>query len=43
MIQNLPENYNKVLLKELLAKYPGVEDMSMNANDNSATVRFRDN
>lgn len=43
LIQNLPLNFNKAMLKELLAKYPGVEEIQMNQGENSAFVRFMDN
>jgi hypothetical protein len=40
-IDNLPPNYNHLMLRELLANFPGVEDAQHNAEKLSAYVRFR--
>lgn len=39
-IENLPENYNQVLLQELLKNYPGVEDYNLDAAKFRAIVKF---
>lgn len=31
VIENLPNNYNQLLLQELLRNYPGVSDYNLNA------------
>ena len=40
-IENLPPNYNHLMMNELLTSFPGVEVAQHNAEKLSAYVRFR--
>jgi hypothetical protein len=40
IIENLPSNYNHLMLQELLRNYPGIDEHKLNSSKQSAVVRF---
>lgn len=42
LIEGLPENYNQLMLAELVRAYPGLEDYKLSTENNSAVVSFKD-
>ena len=39
-IEGLPENYNQLLLQELVRNYPGLQDYQLHSEKQSAVVQF---
>jgi hypothetical protein len=40
LIENLPQNYNHLMLKELIKNYPGVTDAKLDNKEQYALVKF---